>query len=56
MNHKQKRHPGEGGAVLLGGVEQSLSTENRPSLQPATVHQVRALRPIGHEYVGGPKQ
>lgn len=51
MTHKQKRHPGEGGAVLLlAGVEQSLSTENRPALQPATVHQVRALHLIARHH------
>ena len=46
----QKRHPGEGGAVLLGG-ERVTSTENHPEPQPATVNQVRALHLIASHHV-----
>lgn len=62
----QKRHPGEGGAVLLGG-EHVLSTENHPEPQPDSICKLQALHLIahchvtlahinGHEYVGGPGQ
>lgn len=51
MNQKQKRHPVEGGAVLLGGVNCTPFSENTPSPQPATVHQVRALHLISTRHV-----
>lgn len=46
----QKRHPGEGGAVLLGG-EHALSTKSAPEPQPASVLQLRALRLIAAHHV-----
>ena len=46
----QKRHPGEGGAVLLGG-ERVLSTENHPEPQPDSVCQLQALHLIAHSHV-----
>lgn len=46
----QKRHPGEGGAVLLGG-EHATPTKNHPIPQPASVHQLRALRLIASHHV-----
>jgi hypothetical protein len=36
----QKRHPGEGGAVLLGG-ERAIPTKNQPIPQPASVVDLR---------------
>ena len=46
----QKRHPGEGGAVLLGG-ERVTSTANHPEPQPAGVQQLRAMRLIASHHV-----
>lgn len=46
----QKRHPGEGGAVLLGG-ERANPTKTDPTLQPASVHQLRALHLIADRHV-----
>lgn len=46
----QKRHPGEGGAVLLGG-ERVTSTKDHPDPQPASVNQVRALHLIASHHV-----
>lgn len=42
----QKRHPGEDGAVLLAGKEQSLGIKSAPTSQPDSVNQLRALRLI----------
>jgi hypothetical protein len=39
----QKRHPGEGGAVLLGG-ERAIPTKSDPILQP--LDDLRALRAL----------
>lgn len=47
----QKRHPREGGAVLLAGNERALSTENHPALQPANACQLQALRLIARHHV-----
>ncbi len=47
----QKRHPGEGGAVLLASVERPLSIENHPEPQPASVTQLRALHLIANRHV-----
>lgn len=46
----QKRHPGEGGAVLLGG-EHALSTENQLNPQPDSVCELQALHLIAHRHV-----
>lgn len=51
MNQKQKRRPSVGGADLLGGFDQFHTTENHPTPQPATVHQVRALHLIASHHV-----
>lgn len=40
----QKRHPGEGGAVLLGG-ERADPTKTTPIFQPATVAEICAMPP-----------
>lgn len=47
----QKRHPGEGGAVLLAGNEHVISTKSAPTSQPASIHQIRALHMIADRHV-----
>ncbi|KPF75038.1 hypothetical protein IP68_10475 [Blastomonas sp. AAP25] len=47
----QKRHPGEGGAVLLAGNERAPSTKSTPTAQPASVNQLRALHLIANRNV-----
>lgn len=42
----QKRHPGEGGAVLLAGNEHALPIKSTPLSQPDSVAQHRALHLI----------
>lgn len=47
----QKRHPGEGGAVLLAGNEHALSNKSAPTSQPDSVNQLRALHLIANRRV-----
>lgn len=45
----QKRHPGEGGAVLLGG-ERVILTKSTPETQPATLRELRALHLVARHH------
>jgi len=47
----QKRHPGEGGAVLLAGNERAFPTKSSPASQSDSVLQLRALHLITSRHV-----